>query len=51
MEYITEVLSFILGALAGGLTVKIHGIRKTVHSAKLTNIKAGGDVAGRDIRR
>lgn len=51
MEYITEIVSFIVGALAGGLAVKINSTRKSDDSIKQNNVKAGGDVAGRDIRK
>lgn len=51
MEYISEILSFIVGAFAGGVTVKIHNTRKIDRSLSLSNITAGGDVAGRDITK
>lgn len=51
MEYVTEIVSFIVGALTGGVTVKIRSSRKADHSVKLNDIRAGRDVAGRDIRK
>lgn len=46
MEYVRELVSFIVGAIAGGLAVKIHFSRKSVHQSRNT---VGGDMAGRDI--
>jgi hypothetical protein len=48
MEYITEIISFILGAIAGGFTVKLHFTRISVNQSR--NM-VGGDMAGRDINK
>ncbi len=48
MDYIREVVSFIVGAIAGGFAVKIHFSRKSVNQSR--NI-VGGDMAGRDINK
>ena len=46
MEYIREIVSFIVGAIAGGFAVKMHFTRKSVNQSGNT---VGGDMAGRDI--
>lgn len=46
MEYIREIVSFIVGAIAGGFAVKVHFSRKSVNQTRNT---VGGDMAGRDI--
>lgn len=48
MEYIREIVSFIVGAIAGGFAMKIHSSRKSVNQSH--NI-VGGDMAGRDIKK
>ncbi len=51
MEYIKEIISFIFGALTGGFAVKFYSVRKYDQSTKQDRIIAGGDVAGRDIKK
>lgn len=52
MEYIREIISFIVGAVAGGVTMKFYSVRKNAdHSVRQRGIVAGGDVAGRDINK
>lgn len=48
MEYITEIVSFIVGAIAGGFAVKVHYTRNSVDQSRNT---VGGDMAGRDINK
>ncbi|MEB5967379.1 hypothetical protein [Comamonas testosteroni] len=48
MEYIKEIISFIVGAFAGGFAVKLHISRKSVNQSR--NM-VGGDMAGRDINK
>lgn len=48
MEYIREIVSFIVGAIAGGFAVKVHLSRKFESQSR--NI-VGGDMAGRDINK
>lgn len=51
MEYIKEIISFIVGAISGGLTVKWYSSRT---SQKITNQSGnivGGDFAGRDLKK
>lgn len=48
MEYIKEIVSFLIGAIAGGLAVKLHFTRSSVNQSR--NI-VGGDMAGRDIKK
>lgn len=47
MEYLGELLSF-LGGLLAGWTLKVV-VDRSKSSPTQTNIKAGRDVAGRDI--
>ena len=46
MEYLSEIISFLVGAVAGGVTVKLH-INRSVRNVQSGN-KVGGDLAGRD---
>jgi hypothetical protein len=48
MEYITEIVSFIVGAISGGFAVKVHFSRMSVNQSRNT---VGGDMAGRDINK
>ena len=48
MEYIREIVSFIVGAIAGGFAVKVHFSRTSVNQSRNT---VGGDMAGRDINK
>jgi uncharacterized membrane protein YoaK (UPF0700 family) len=48
MEYIKEIVSFIVGAIAGGFAVKLHFTRSSVNQSR--NM-VGGDMAGRDIKK
>lgn len=48
MEYIREIISFIVGAIAGGFAVKVHYSRMSVNQSSNT---VGGDMAGRDINK
>jgi hypothetical protein len=49
MEYLSELVSFLVGAVAGGITVKLH-INRSVRNVQSSN-KVGGDLAGRDINK
>lgn len=49
MEYISEIISFIAGAIAGGIAVKVN-INRAYHVRQSGN-KVGGDMAGRDINK
>jgi hypothetical protein len=49
MEYLSEIISFIVGAISGGIAVKIH-INKSYRTHQTGN-KVGGDMAGRDINK
>lgn len=49
MEYLSEIISFIVGAVAGGVTVKLH-VNRSVRNVQSNN-KVGGDLAGRDIKK
>lgn len=52
MEYIKEIISFIIGAIAGGVSMKVYSFRKDAdHSVRQRGIVAGGDVAGRDVNK
>lgn len=48
MEYIKEIVSFIVGAIVGGCAVKFHFSRNIVNQSGNT---VGGDMAGRDINK
>jgi hypothetical protein len=49
MEYLSEILSFIVGLL-GGWTLKII-VDKSKNSTKIQANSVGGDLAGRDIHK
>jgi hypothetical protein len=49
MEYLSQILSF-LGGLFAGWTLKVI-IDKSKNSANLSGNIAGGDIAGRDIKK
>lgn len=49
MEYLSEIISFLIGAITGGITVKQH-INRSVRNVQSGN-KVGGDLAGRDINK
>jgi hypothetical protein len=48
MEYLSQIISFIVGALTGGVTVKLYIDRSTSKPSQSRNT-VGGDMAGRDI--
>ena len=48
MEYLSELISFLVGAVTGGLAVKLYVDRST-SSASQSGNKVGGDMAARDI--
>lgn len=49
MEYLSQIISFIVGAVTGGVAVKFH-INRSVRNVQSNN-KVGGDLAGRDIKK
>jgi len=49
MEYISEIISFLVGAVAGGIAVKVH-INRSFRNQQNGNT-VGGDMAGRDINK
>jgi hypothetical protein len=49
MEYLSEIISFIIGAAAGGFTMKLH-ISRSIRNVQSGN-RVGGDLAGRDINK
>lgn len=49
MEYLPQILSF-LGGLVTGWTLKVI-VDKSKNSTTISGNKAGGDIAGRDIRK
>jgi hypothetical protein len=49
MEYLPQILSF-LGGLASGWTLKVI-IDKSKNTTTISGNKAGGDIAGRDIKK
>ena len=51
MQFINEIVSFIVGALAGGISVKWYSVRNANSTVLQKDIKAGGDFAGRDIKK
>lgn len=51
MEYLSEFIAFIVGAVSGGLVVKIHISRSTRTHTKQSGNYVGGDMAGRDIKK
>jgi uncharacterized membrane protein len=50
MEYLSQVISFLVGAIAGGVAVKLYIDRSTNKPSQSGNV-VGGDMAGRDIRK
>ncbi len=50
MEYLSEIVSFMVGAVTGGLAVKLY-VDKSTSSASQSGNKVGGDMAGRDIKK
>ena len=50
MEYLSQIASFIVGAISGGFAVKLYIDRSTSKPAQGKNI-VGGDMAGRDINK
>jgi hypothetical protein len=51
VEYVGEIISFVLGALAGGIGVKVYTDRSTRTTTTQSGNKVGGDMAGRDINK
>jgi hypothetical protein len=51
MEYLKEILSFLAGAITGGIAVKWSIDRSTRTTTTQSRNVAGGDVAGRDINK
>jgi hypothetical protein len=51
MEYISEIISFIVGAISGGFAVNIYSVRKSYRVSKQVGNFVGGDMAGRDIKK
>ena len=49
MEYLSQILSFLVG-LAAGWTIRIYVSNRSGNSNQSGN-KVGGDMAGRDIRK
>jgi len=50
MEYLSEIISFVVGAITGGLAVKLYVDRSTSTASQSGN-RVGGDMAGRDIKK
>jgi hypothetical protein len=50
VDYLPEILSF-LGGLVTGWTLKVVVDRSSRNAAVQIGTRAGGDVAGRDIRK
>lgn len=50
MEYLSEIISFIVGAITGGVAVKFYVDKSTSKPSQSRN-KVGGDMAGRDIKK
>ncbi len=50
MHYLTEIISFIVGAVTGGFAVKMYIDRSTSKPSQGGNV-VGGDMAGRDITK
>lgn len=49
MEYLSEITSFLVGAIAGGISVKLH-VNRSIKNVQSGN-RVGGDFAGRDINK
>lgn len=50
MEYVSQIVSFIIGAITGGVAVKLYIDRSTSKPSQSRNT-VGGDMAGRDINK
>jgi hypothetical protein len=50
MEYLSEILSFV-GGLVSGITAKFLYDRSQRTNILQVNNRAGGDIAGRDIKK
>lgn len=50
MEYLSEIISFVLG-LGAGWTLKVVFNRSSNNAAAQIGNKVGGDMAGRDITK
>lgn len=50
MEYLSQIISFIVGAITGGVAVKLYVDRSTSKPSQSRNT-VGGDMAGRDINK
>jgi hypothetical protein len=50
MEYLNEIISFVVGAITGGLAMKLYVDRSTSTPSQSGNA-VGGDMAGRDINK
>ena len=52
MEYLRKILSFLAGLAAGGFAMHIRYSRRSYdNNVRQGRINAGGDVAGRDIKK
>lgn len=50
MEYLSQIISFLVGAIAGGVAVKFY-IDKSTSKPSQSRNTVGGDMAGRDINK
>ncbi len=50
MEYLSEIISFLVGAVTGGFVVRLY-VDKSTSNASQSGNKVGGDMAGRDIKK
>jgi hypothetical protein len=51
LEYLSEIISFVVGAIAGGFAVSIYSVRIQQKSSNQSGNLVGGDLAGRDIKK
>lgn len=51
MQYLGEIISFIVGALAGGVSVTLYVNRNHQSVVNQNGNTVGGDMAGRDIKK
>ena len=51
VDYLREILSFIAGAIAGGITVRWSINKNNKHTSNQMSNSAGGDIAGRDVNK
>ena len=51
MKYLSEIISAVLGFLAGVGVTLTYKSRKDSNIVRQKNIKAGGDVAARDVNK